>query len=151
MKMVTIMRSSWDRIRHAILFEVIGLLLLIPIGHAVLGVDTGTFGSLSVIVAVTAAIWAYLFNLGFDQVMLRLTGSTRKNTAVRVLHAALFEGGMLAMFLPLTAWYLSMSLWAALMTDIGISGFYFVYAFAYNWIYDQVFPVAHASICEAGR
>jgi uncharacterized membrane protein len=42
--------------------------------------------------------------------MQRLRGGTRKTTLIRVLHAVMFEVGLLFVLLPLFAWYLSISL-----------------------------------------
>ncbi|MBH0095488.1 hypothetical protein I6E61_03710 [Psychrobacter sp. NZS113] len=35
-----------------------------------------------------------------------------------MLHAFLFEGGLLLLFLPIIVWYLGISLWQAFMMDI---------------------------------
>ena len=56
-------------------------------------------------------------------------------------HAIGFEGGLLLVALPLVAWWLSISLWQALLLDLGFVFFYLVYAFVYNLAYDKVFPV----------
>ena len=64
--------------------------------------------------------------------------------AVRVLHAVLFEAGLIVLLIPFIAWYLDISLWAALVMDIAIVVFYLVYAFFFNIAYDRVFPIPNA-------
>lgn len=72
--------------------------------------------------------------------MLRVLGRL-KRLWERVLHALLFELGFLLIALPLTAWWLGISLWQALWLDIGMALFYVVYAFFYNLAYDRLFPL----------
>ncbi|QOT77150.1 PACE efflux transporter [Cupriavidus basilensis] len=138
------MRSTKDRIRHTIGFEVIGLLIVAPVGSWVFGFALHQIGILAVVASLIAAGWNYLYNVLFDKAMLRFTGQLRKPVAVRVLHAILFELGLLVVFLPMVAWYLDMSLFDAFIMDIALAAFYVVYAFVYNWAYDTVFPVANA-------
>ena len=56
------------------------------------------------------------------------------------MHAICFELGLLAVFLPLTAWYLDISLWQALLLDLGFMLFYLLYGYFYHWAYDVLFP-----------
>jgi len=74
--------------------------------------------------------------------MLRFAGHTRKSLGLRVLHALLFEGGLLVLLLPPMAWYLGMGLWQTFVMDLAIVVFYVVYAFLFNLAYDRVFPVS---------
>lgn len=138
------MRGTWDRIRHTVGFELIGLLIFAPLGSWVFGYELHQMGVIAAVASLIAAIWNYLYNLMFDKAMVRLRGSVRKTTPIRVLHAILFEFGLLLVFLPSVAWYLQISLWDALIMDIAVAAFYIVYAFIYNWIYDTVFPIPEA-------
>lgn len=138
------MRTTLDRIRHAILFELIGLVLLIGGGAVLTGFDAHALGVIGVVSSLVATAWNYVYNLGFDRAMLRLRGSTLKTHPIRALHALLFEGGLLVLLLPFVAWMLGVSLWQAFLFDLGIAVFYIVYGYAYNWAYDRVFPVPEA-------
>lgn len=135
------MRSTSDRIRHAISFEIIGLALVTPLGALAFGMPLADVGVVGVAGATIATGWNYLYNLGFDHAMQRLTGGTRKSLAVRVLHAVLFEGGLLLALLPLIAWYLDVSLLEAFLMDVSFALFYLVYTFVFNWAYDRIFPL----------
>ena len=135
------MRTPADRVRHLLLFEVSALAILVPIGTIFFGFDPLNIGSLGITTATIAAVWNYLYNWGFDHALKRLTGSVHKRMRVRVLHAVLFELGLVVMLVPLIAWWLDMTLWEALVADIAIVVFYVVFAFVYNIIYDRVFPI----------
>ena len=135
------MRTTKDRIRHALGFEIIGLLIFAPLASLVFGFELHTMGLMAVVGSIIATIWNYFYNILFDNALLKIRGQVQKTVPIRVLHAVLFEGGLLLLFLPMIAWYLDISLWQAFMMDITMATFYLIYAFVYNWIYDKVFPV----------
>ncbi|KAF0808115.1 transmembrane pair domain-containing protein [Alcanivorax xiamenensis] len=136
------LRTAQDRVRHAVLFEVIGLAIMIPVGAYLFQLPAAHMGVLGVAGATIATVWNFVFNLGFDHAMFRWLGHTRKTLRMRVGHALLFEGGLLVMLLPMVAWYLGIGLMQALMMDLAMVVFYLFYAFGFNWAYDRVFPVA---------
>ena len=138
------MRTTLDRIRHAILFELVGLVLMIGGGSILTGFDAHSLGVIGVVSSLVATAWNYVYNLGFDRAMLRLRGSVIKTHPLRALHALLFEGGLLVLLLPFVAWMLGVSLWQAFLFDLAIAIFYIVYGYAYNWAYDRVFPMPEA-------
>ena len=86
-------------------------------------------------------MWNYLYNWGFDHALKRITGTPVKSMPVRVLHAILFELGLVALLMPFVAWYLGIGIIEALILDISIAIFYMVYGFVFNWAYDRVFPI----------
>ncbi|ODT71042.1 MAG: hypothetical protein ABS75_09930 [Pelagibacterium sp. SCN 63-23] len=135
------MRTTSDRIRHAVLFEILGIMLATPLAAFVFHLPGGDSAIIVVASASVAMLWNYIYNLGFDHAMQRITGSTVKSTPIRVAHAILFELGLLAIMLPAIAWYLQISLWQALMMDLALALFYMGYAFVFNWGYDRIFPL----------
>ncbi len=135
------MRSFKDRVRHALSFEIIGLLLIIPFGAMIFGIPMTDVGIVGVVSATIATAWNYLYNLGFDHVMQRAKGTTQKTTAIRIVHALLFELGLLIVLMPFIAWYLNISFMHALVMDVSFALFYVVYAFVFNWCYDRLFPL----------
>ncbi len=135
------MRTARDRVRHAILFEIIGLALITPLSALVFHHPIEDMGVIAVVSATIAMLWNYAYNWGFDVVLQRRTGGTHKTVPVRVVHAVLFELGLLILLIPMIAWYLQLSLFDALLMDIAIAGFYVVYAFVFNWAYDRMFPL----------
>lgn len=135
------MRKTGDRIRHALSFEIIGLVIVTPLAAWAFGKPMSDIGVVAFVSATIATAWNYIYNLLFDHAMQRLRGTTLKTTPIRVLHALLFEGGLLVVLLPFIAWYLSIGIWEALVMDIAFAIFYLVYAFVFNWAYDRLFPL----------
>ena len=144
------MRGFADRIRHAVCFEVIGLILVTPLGAWLFDKPMFDIGVLALACATIATVWNYIYNLGFDLLMRRVLGHTRKSPLLRVFHAVLFEGGLLVVLMPLIAWYLGVTLWQAFMMDLSFAAFYLIYAFIYNWAYDVIFPIPEQRVRRAG-
>lgn len=149
------MRTTLDRIRHALSFEIIGLLIVIPLGGWVFDFGMNDIGVVAIVSATIAMLWNYVFNLAFDHALRGLTGQTGKSLLLRVFHAVTFEAGLLTVLMPFIAWYLDVSLWRAFTMDVSFSAFYLVYAFVFNWAYDVLFPVpdtgrtVHQASCES--
>jgi len=135
------MRTTRDRIRHAISFEVIGLAIVTPLAAWAFDKPLHDMGIVGFVSATLATGWNYLYNLMFDHAMQRIRGSTLKTTPIRLLHTVMFEAGLLVVLLPFIAWYLSIGLWEAFLMDISFAIFYMVYAFVFNWAYDRLFPL----------
>lgn len=140
------MRTTRDRIRHAISFEVIGLLLITPIGALAFDQPMEAIGVVAFVSATIATGWNYLYNLMFDHALLRLRGAVQKTVPIRAVHAILFEGGLILILLPFIAWYLGVSLLEAFLMDVSFAIFYLGYAFVFNWAYDVIFPVPAPSL-----
>ena len=143
------MRSAFDRLRHAISFEVIALILVIPAGAILFNVPLHDFGVVGIVSATLATLWNLGYNVLFDLALQRLTGTTLKSRIVRVLHALVFEAGLLMVLLPFIAWYLAISLWDAFVLDIALAAFYLVYSYVFNLIYDTLFPLPEWSQKQA--
>ena len=135
------MRSALDRLRHALSFEIIALILVIPAGAILFDVPLHDFGVVGIVSATLATLWNLGYNVLFDLALQRLTGTTLKSRIVRVLHALAFEAGLLMVLLPFIAWYLGISLWDAFVLDIALAAFYLVYSYVFNLIYDTLFPL----------
>ncbi|QID19919.1 PACE efflux transporter [Nitrogeniibacter mangrovi] len=138
------LRTLPDRIRQIALFEVGGLVLITPPFAWLSGVPMGhSFGMLALI-ALIAAVWNGSYNTAFDWIEGRLTGRTadRRPWALRALHALGFEGGLLAMTLPIVMIWTGMDWVSALVADLALAVAYVVYAFLFNLAYDRRYPIA---------
>lgn len=135
------MRTTSDRIRHAISFEVIALALVTPLAAMIFEKPVLDMGVITVLSATIAMLWNYIYNLGFDHAAMRLIGRVQKTLLMRIFHAILFEAGLLIFLVPLVMWYLSVGIWQAFLMDIAFAVFYLVYAFVFNWAYDVIFPL----------
>ena len=140
------MRTFSDRIRHAIMFELIGLAIFTPGAALLFDQPMGHMGVIGVVSATAATLWNFVFNLGFDRAMLRLRGSVEKTMRIRVLHTALFEAGLIVILIPFIAWYLGIGLMTAFILDLAVVAFYLVYAFVFNIVYDWAFPIPAAPL-----
>ncbi|WP_323764934.1 PACE efflux transporter [Marinovum sp.] len=145
------MRSPLDRLRHALSFEIIALIIVVPLGALIFGFPMQDIGVVGVVSATLATLWNLVYNYGFDLILKRRSGTTQKTPRQRVLHAVLFEAGLLLVLLPFIAWYLGISLWTAFVMDISFAGFYLVYALAFNWLYDWLFPLPEWSTQPAAE
>jgi uncharacterized membrane protein len=136
------MRTTADRIRHTLLFEIIGLAICAPLASWILDKGLAQVGVLSIVLSLTAMMLNYVFNLVFDISLVWLGRPVNLRPVwMRVLHAMLFEVSLLILTVPVVAWWLDMTLWTAFITDIGFALFFLIYAFIYNWVYDVVFPM----------
>ncbi len=135
------MRTGADRLRHTLGFEVLGMMISVPLFSLLTGQPVDHLGPLAIGLSLLATGWNYLYNLMVDHWMLRQLGRLEKRLIERVLHALIFELGLLLVVLPLTALWLGISLWQALWLDIGFSLFFVLYAFGYNLAYDRLFPL----------
>ena len=135
------MRRTADRIRHALSFEIIGILLATPLAAFLFHLPGQHSAVVVVVSALIAMAWNYIYNLGSDRLLQRLRGTTAKTMPIRIVHALAFELGLLALLLPFVAWYLGIGLWQALLIDLTLAGFYLVYALGFNWAYDRLFPL----------
>lgn len=135
------MRTTLDRIRHTICFELLGLLIVTPLGAWLFDLAMADMGVIAIVSATIATCWNYLYNLAFDHAMLRWRGKVAKTLVIRVFHAVMFEASLLVLLLPFIAWHLGIGLVQAFWMDISFASFYLVYAFVFNWAYDVVFPI----------
>lgn len=139
------MRTTLDRIRQAFSFEAIGLLIVTPLFAWIFDHSLREIGSLGLIGATAATVWNYVYNLFFDHALLRWRGDPRKTPALRILHAALFELTLVALLLPVFAWWLDISLMDALLMDLAFAAFYMGYTFVFTWAYDTLYPPTQPS------
>lgn len=64
----------------------------------------------------------------------------------RAAHAMGFELGFVFMLVPLFAWWLDITLWHALVLDVGLALLFLVYTFAFNWAFDKVFGLPKSAL-----
>ena len=82
--------------------------------------------------------WNLVFNALFEAWERRQPVRGR-GVARRVAHAIGFEGGLLLWLVPFFAWWLGVSLWQALLMDLGLLVFFLVYTYVFTWVFDRLF------------
>ncbi len=124
-----------ERIFHAVLFEVLAVIIAIIVLITFTSHDAGALSGTMIIVATIAMAWNFIYNWGFDQIV---TGDKTKRTlALRVAHTILFQAGLLIVTIPVISLLLNIDLWQALVMDIGVTICITIYAFFYNLTYDH--------------
>lgn len=129
-------KSLRERALHALLFEIIGVLVFAPGLAWVLGQSLGKMGAMTVTISTVAMLWNMLFNAAFDR--LRARFGFAMSLKVRALHALSFESGLIVAVVPLAAWWLSISLLEAFVLDIGLLLLFLPYTLLFNLAYDHV-------------
>jgi len=145
------MQGIRRRIVYVTLYELIAIAAT-SVGLAALSDSSlaraGVAGLASSAVAI---VWNVVFNTLFERWEARQTVRGR-SLARRAAHAIGFEGGLVVTLVPLFAWWLDITLWHALMLDLGLLLFFLGYTFVFNWAFDQVFglPASGLPVGEQG-
>ena len=126
----------FERVFHSVLFEVLA------VSFSILGLSVFTDHDLNklsgtmIVIATMAMCWNYLFNLVFDHFV--KGEKINRTIGTRVVHVVLFEAGLLVLTVPVMAYMLHVTLWDALVMDVGVTVFVTIYAFIFNLSYDHV-------------
>ena len=123
---------------YAVSFETLGILLGALVLRLFSGAPAGSTLGLATTGAVIALVWSYAYNTLFEAWEARQQVKGR-GFARRAAHALLFECGMAAILLPVTAWFLSVDLWTAFVYELGLILFYMVYTWAFTLGFDRIF------------
>ncbi|NWB50293.1 multidrug/biocide efflux PACE transporter [Pseudomonas gingeri] len=129
-------KSFTERVLQAIGFEVFAVLLCTPLFAWAMSKPLLEMGVVTVANCFIALVWNVVFNGMFDRMRARF--ALAQNLWTRLLHALLFEGGLVVVSVPLVAWWLDLSLLTALLLDIGVLLFFLPYTYLYHWAYDGV-------------
>jgi uncharacterized membrane protein len=132
-------RSLGERALHAVLFEVLAIGISAPLAVWLTGESMTAMGVLTAVIALMALLWNMVYNWLFDN--LQNYAGFARTMWVRIAHACGFELGLLIAAVPFVAWWLDVSLWHALVVDIGLVLFYLPYTFFFNLGYDKARPV----------
>lgn len=85
------MCSAVDRIRQALSFEFIGIVIVTPFFAWAFDHHIGDMGALVVLGATAATLWNYIFNPVFVHVLNWRRRDVRKTMPLRIVHAVLFD------------------------------------------------------------
>jgi len=135
-------RSGLDRLRYALVFEAI---LIVLMGIAFWAFSDRSFaesGTLAAILSVVALIVALLYNYVLDRVDAHFGRvPTERTTLARIGHAVGFEFLLVVLTLPVIMWWMEWGFWQALMFDIVSIAFVVVYTYLFTLAYDRIYPV----------
>lgn len=134
------MSATVRRVIYVFVYEAIAILfvsvLLMTLGHS----GTGS-GLVAVVSSTVALIWNFVWTTLFEAWEKRQPSQTR-TIPRRITHAVGFEGGLVVFLVPLLAWILEVTLLDALVLELGMLVFFFIYTFVFAWLFDLVLPPA---------
>ncbi len=138
------MQGPSRKILQAVLYESIAITVLSPSIAFIYGNGLAHAGALSVMLSASALLWNVLYNSIFEWWEARQPQRAR-TLGRRLLHSLGFEGGLVLLLVPLVAWWLGISWWAALVTDMGLFVFFFFYSLGFQWVFDRVFDLPESA------
>lgn len=127
-------RTPFERVMHAVVFEIVANSLVFIILMVCASAPPTQSGVLTLVSSAVAMAWNYLFNLLFDMAQQHI--GFKKGLLVRSLHALLFEAGLLLVLVPFAAWWLKVTLLAAIRLELGLVLFFLVYTLLFNLAWD---------------
>ena len=144
------MSPSIRRLVQAVLYEAFAIVLVGPAMSLMFERSAGSTLALAALMSTIALGWNYVLNWLFEAWESRqvVKGRSLKR---RLAHGIGLEGGLVVMLVPLMAAWLETTLLNALLADLGILAFFFVYAIAFTWAFDRVFglPQSATEVCDA--
>ena len=135
------------RILQAVLYELGAVALVAPTLGLVFGASAASSLALAVVLSTVALAWNYVFNALFERWEARQVVKGRSWWR-RLVHGVGFEGGLATLLIPMMAWWLQISLFEALLAELGFLVLFFVYAIVYTWSFDKIFglPASAAAV-----
>ncbi|WP_276595332.1 PACE efflux transporter [Roseateles albus] len=142
------MNPRTRRVVQAVLYEVFAAAAVGPALALMFEQALSSTLGLAVLMSTVALAWNYLFNGWFERWEARqpIKGRSFKR---RLAHGLGFEGGLVVWLVPIMAWWLNTSLLHALVADLGVLVFFFVYALAFTWAFDRVFGLPQSAAPHA--
>lgn len=132
------MQGIKRRITYVALFEIIAIVITTFGLTHISGRDVQQSGLVATVVSILAIVWNIVYNYGFEYLESRYTDGGR-SVVCRVVHAVGFELGLAMLTVPTLAVLLHISLWTALLTNIGLMLFFMGYTFVFSLAFDRVF------------
>lgn len=130
------MMISKRRIIHALSYEIILLVIIAIALSFIFEVPMEVTGVLGVAMAVTSVVWNMIFNHFFEK--FEHKRKLKRTIGVRILHAIGFEGGLMLATIPIVAYAMDMTLWQAVLLDLGMTTCILIYTFIFQWCYDLI-------------
>jgi uncharacterized membrane protein len=136
------------RVVQAVLYEACAIAFVAPTLSWLFGRAPLDALGLALTLSAIALSWNYVFNLLFERWEARQVVKGRSWWR-RLVHGAGFEGGLSCILVPVMALWLNISLWQALVANLGILLFFLCYTVAFTWCFDRVFGLPQAARAAA--
>ena len=138
------MHPAFRKILYAVAFETGGIVMATVALRLMSDAGGAKSFSLAVFSAAVALSWSFAFNTAFEAWETRQTTKGR-SLLRRTIHAVLFEGGLVLILLPATAWWLSTTIWLALTYEAVLIGLFLVYAWGFTWVFDKLLGLPNSA------
>jgi uncharacterized membrane protein len=137
------LRSARERIFQSVLFEIIGLALVVPVYEALFGNGLQETLFLMVAISLMALVILPVHNATFDRLAMRFHGSSpsERPQVLRILHAITHEVTPAVLTIPLIMLVSGHDFMEAVAIDISLTLFYMVYAYVFYLAYDRLLPL----------
>ena len=129
-------KSFKERVFHAVIFEVTANVIIALSLAWLMNVSVLQSGSLSVISALAATAWNFVFNKFFDALQKKY--AFQRTFLVRAIHAVCFETGLIITLIPVAMVMLNLTVIEAFFVEIGLVLFFLPYTMLFNWLYDYL-------------
>jgi len=132
------------RVVQAILYETFAIAFVAPVLSVAFDEPPTSSIGLAVVLSSIALAWNFVFNTLFERWEARQAVRGR-SFARRLAHGIGFEGGLVVILVPVMALWLRTSAWTALLANLGLLAFFFVYAIVFTWAFDRVFGLPESA------
>ena len=138
-------RPLLRRTVQAIAYEGVAVLMVGPSLALVFGAPMHSALLLAVLMSTIAVSWNFAFNWLFERWE---AGQAVKGRSLRrrLAHGAGFEGGLVLVLVPIMAAWLDTTLLKALLADLTLLAFFFVYTVAFTWGFDRLFGLPQSAV-----
>ena len=137
-----VIRTVLDRLRYALLFEGI-LVVVLSVAMALL-FDRSflDMGALSAVMSLIALVVNFIYNYAYDRYDVRHGRvPTERTRGGRIVHALGFEFTLVLVNLPVIIWWMKWAWWQAVAVDVVAMAAVVVYTYFFTLAYDRLFPI----------
>lgn len=135
-------RGGMDRVRYALLFEAILIVLMAGALWLLSYRPVIETGALAIILSVIAVFVALIYNYVLDRVDAYFGRvPTERSILGRIGHALGLEIVLVGTSLPAIMWWMNWGFWKALTFDLAAIAFVLIYTYLFTYAYDKAFPV----------
>jgi uncharacterized membrane protein len=133
---VELNKSFKERVLQAILFEIFANVFIVFFIQFLLSKSIEKSAVLSIGSAMLAMLWNMIYNKLFDLLQQKI--GFERGLIIRVIHAVIFELGLMIVLVPAAVLWLQITIYQALLLDISVILFFLPYTIIFNWAYDGI-------------
>lgn len=138
------MNPRTRRVLQAVLYEVFAVAFVGPVLSFAFDEPPSSTFVLALVLSSIALTWNYIFNFLFERWESRQAIKGR-SLVRRLAHGIGFEGGLAVLLIPVMSLWLKISVLEALVANLGLLAFFFVYAILFTWAFDRTFGLPQSA------